>query len=370
MSEDKQEALAERFRHFGEEECRGSSPLYERLSLATARDPEVLGLLAAAQGTQRRPNLLFAAVHYLLLRGDPHPLGRFYPSLAAKRAWGDPWPVFRDFVLSRRAELKALIARRHTQTNEVRRSAVLYPALALAAGELGEPVAILEAGAAAGLNLLFDRYWFDYGSAGTAGDPASPVRARCQVRGRLHPPISQRAPQVAARLGIDSHPLDLRDADQVLWLRSLVWPEHRDRAELLESAIAVARRDPPPLARGTLPEAITEAAASVAPDRPLVVFHSATLAYLTPEERDRFGALLAELARNRALAWVAFEGPGACPASVERARRAEVWANFGLLSLTRFDQGRRADRLLGRVEMHGRWLEWLDAASAAPPLRR
>jgi hypothetical protein len=51
---------------------------------------------------------------------------------------------------------------------------VLYPALALAAWELGGPVAILEAGAAAGLNLLFDRYWFDYGAAGTAGDPASP----------------------------------------------------------------------------------------------------------------------------------------------------------------------------------------------------
>jgi hypothetical protein len=320
VSKDKQEVLAERFRHFGEEECRGSSPLYERLSLAAARDPEVLGLLAAARGSQRRPNLLFAAVHYLLLRGDPHPLGRFYPSLGAERARGDPWPVFRDFVLSRRAELEALIARRHTQTNEVRRSAVLYPAIALAAWELGGPVAILEAGAAAGLNLLFDRYWFDYGAAGTAGDPASPVRARCQVRGGLRPPISQPALQVAARLGIDSHPLDIRDADEVLWLRSLVWPEHRDRVELLQSAIAVAWRDPPPLDHGTLPEAVTEAAASIASDRPLLVFHSATLAYLTPDERDRFGALLAEVARDRALAWVAFEGPGASPASVERAR--------------------------------------------------
>jgi hypothetical protein len=367
VSQAEQQALAERFRRFGEQECRGSSLLYERLSLAAARDPEVLGLLAAARGSQRRPNLLFAAVQYLLLEGDPHPLGRFYPSLGAERAWGDPWPVFRDFVLSRRAELQALIARRHNQTNEVRRSAVLYPAIALAARELGEPVALLEAGAAAGLNLLFHRYWFDYGSAGTAGDLASPVRAHCQVRGGLRPPISQRAPQVVARLGIDAHPLDIRDADQVLWLRSLVWPEHRDRVELLESAVAVAQRDPPPLERGTLPEAVTETAASITPDRPLVVFHSATLAYLTPEERDRFGALLAEVARNRALAWVALEGPGASPASVERARHAEVWANFGLLSLTRFDQGRRVDRLLGRVEMHGRWLEWLDAASAPPP---
>jgi hypothetical protein len=141
---------------------------------------------------------------------------------------------------------------------------VLYPALVLAAWELGEPVAILEAGAAAGLNLLFDRYWFDYGSAGAADDPASPVRARYQVRGGLRPLISQRAPQVAARLGIDSHPVDIRDTDEVLWLRSLVCPEHRDRVELLQSAIAVARRDPPPLDRGTLPEAVTEAAASIA----------------------------------------------------------------------------------------------------------
>jgi hypothetical protein len=282
VSEDEQEALAERFRHFGQQECRGSSPLYERLSLAAARDPEVLGLLAAAQPSQRRPNLLFAAVHYLLLLGDPHPLGRFYPSLGAERAWGDPWPAFRDFALSRRPELQALIARRHTQTNEVRRSAALYPAIALAAWELGEPVAILEAGAAAGLNLLFDRYWFDYGAAGTAGDPASPVRACCQLRGGRRPPNPQRAPQVVARLGIDAHPLDVRDADQVLWLRSLVWPEHRDRVQLLERAIAVVRRDPPPLARGRLPEAVTEAAAGIAPDRPLVVFHSATLAYLAP----------------------------------------------------------------------------------------
>ena len=367
VNQGEQAALAERFRHFGEQECRGSSPLYERLSLAAARDPEVLGLLAAAQGVQRRPNLLFAAVQYLLLRGDPHPLGRFYPSLPGERARGDPWPIFRDFVLSRRAELETLMARRHTQTNEVRRSAVLYPAIALAARELRGPVAILEVGAAAGLNLLFDRYWFDYGAAGTVGDPASPVRARCQLRGGLRPPISQPAPQVVARLGIDAHPVDIRDADQVLWLRSLVWPEHSDRVQLLERAIAVAGRDPPPLDRGRLPEAVTKAATSIAPDHPLVVFHSVTLAYLTPEERDRFGVLLAEVARHRALAWVAFEGPGACPASVEWARRAEVWANFGLLSLTRFDQGRRADRLLGRVEMHGRWLEWLDAASAAPP---
>jgi len=99
VSEDEQEALAERFQHFGEEECRGSSPLYERLSLAAARDPEVLGLLRQPRELSGDPTCCSRrstiCCSYLLLRGDPHPLGRFYPSLGAERAWGDPWQARR-----------------------------------------------------------------------------------------------------------------------------------------------------------------------------------------------------------------------------------------------------------------------------------
>src|SRR3989442_15198900 len=41
--------LATTFRRFAERECRGSSPLYEALALATAGDPELRSIAAAAR---------------------------------------------------------------------------------------------------------------------------------------------------------------------------------------------------------------------------------------------------------------------------------------------------------------------------------
>lgn len=69
LSPQERSDLAERFLRFAEDEAAGSSPLYEVCSRAAADRPEVLELLAAAEGGQRRPNLLFAAVHDLLLEG-------------------------------------------------------------------------------------------------------------------------------------------------------------------------------------------------------------------------------------------------------------------------------------------------------------
>ena len=66
--------LAQRFRTFAERECRDSSPLYEYISLEIAKDPRILDLCRHARDGQPVPNLLFGAVHYLLLKGIDHPL--------------------------------------------------------------------------------------------------------------------------------------------------------------------------------------------------------------------------------------------------------------------------------------------------------
>src|SRR2546427_13057424 len=83
---------------------------------------ELLALAAECRKGERIPNLLFAAIHYLLLTGSSHPLARFYKSLGGSFAGHeDPFPDFRSFCLQQSERLRELVAARLVQTNEVMR---------------------------------------------------------------------------------------------------------------------------------------------------------------------------------------------------------------------------------------------------------
>ena len=138
-----------------------------------ADDPELLDLVARAPVTQQRPNLLLAAVHFLLFGGAPHPLGHPLRHRRGLSRDGSADPVapvghlrleFKDFCMTHRDELLELIATGSTQTNEVGRCTALLPALShIAAGyDRGQPLGLLDLGTSAGLNLLFDRYAYTY----------------------------------------------------------------------------------------------------------------------------------------------------------------------------------------------------------------
>ena len=78
----------------------------------------------------------------------------------------------------RRDDLEALYATHNTQTNEVGRCGFLLPMFGLVAARARRPLAMIEAGASAGLNLLFDRYGYEYGAGRFIGDPRAPVLMR------------------------------------------------------------------------------------------------------------------------------------------------------------------------------------------------
>jgi hypothetical protein len=81
------DALSERFKRFAMHPDL-QSPLYRRLSWCIAADLELLALAAHVRTGQPIPNLFFAAVHFLLLKGMQHPLSAFYPSISEGRpAW-------------------------------------------------------------------------------------------------------------------------------------------------------------------------------------------------------------------------------------------------------------------------------------------
>src|SRR5271156_2010214 len=103
---------------------RTGSAIYSRLAEGVGGDLNLREMAARAKAGQPHANVLFASVHFLLLRGAQHPLRDFYPDLNGGKISGeDPFPAFRDFCLTHRAELETLIISRVTNTNEVGRSA-------------------------------------------------------------------------------------------------------------------------------------------------------------------------------------------------------------------------------------------------------
>jgi hypothetical protein len=98
-----------------------ASPLYSELWKHLQHDEEVLSLVDLIQKDQ--PNLVtfFAAVNFFLLRETDHPLALYYPYLHQEAALplAEAYPLFREFVVAHRAELRTILPTARLQTNEV-----------------------------------------------------------------------------------------------------------------------------------------------------------------------------------------------------------------------------------------------------------
>jgi hypothetical protein len=291
--------VAEEYAGFAEDAA-AVSPCFDDWARAVAGDEEVLGWLSTLPPVKRKPNLVFAAARW---HGVAAP---------------GPYAGLRAALLGDDGAIRGTILSRRTQTNEVGRLATLVPVLGRIEAEARRPLALVEAGASAGLCVHPDRH-----------------------------------PRVAWRAGVDLHPLDVTDADAAAWLETLVWPEEHDRRDLLRRACAVSRSEPPDLRVGdlldTLPDLVSEAAGHGQP----VVFHSAVIAYLEPDDRRRFVALMTGLVAARACPWVSNEAPEVLPeVTAPGMGRPPGPAQF-VLGL---DGG-----ALAWAHGHGRTLTWLDA---------
>lgn len=335
--------IRERLRRFAEH-VGTQSPLYARLAETMADDLVAVDILGAAPYGQPPANLLFAAVQYLLLAGDGPELAAHYPSVSGHgiEPAGDPVQLFHDFLVEHRERVTALVASRRVQTNEVRRCTTLLPAFT-AAVEAGRPLALIEVGASAGLNLLFDRYRYDYGSIAT-GPEGSPLTLTCQVRGGL-PPIPAEMPTVASRVGLDLNPLEVTDEESVRWARALVWPEQVERVARLEAAVAIARVDPPTILAGDALDLLPGEIAAVPDDAALVVYHSFVLNQWRAEDRARLDDLLLGASGSRTIDRI----------SIEMLVKGEA---FPFVDHTRYESGAAHEKRLATAHHHGEWLLW------------
>jgi hypothetical protein len=306
------ERLRGLFRFFGATRGTGRSAVYEALSEATAADDGLLALLLDTPQDQRRPSLLFAAVNLLLATRQDSELAAYYPIHGGHRPVDDHLvPAFSAFCRSHRDELARLLARRSTQTNEIRRCVALRLGAEHVQRHWPGPVALVEVGASAGLNLLFDHYGYHLGDEAAPTTSTCPVVVSCEVRGSVGADLLRTTPTLTRRLGIDRHPVDLADPDARAWLEAFVWPEQTGELATLRGAVDLARSTA--AARVVPGDATTDTARTLGelPGRePVVVFTASLLSYLTAPARTAFVAQLREAARRRPVAWVFAEAPG------------------------------------------------------------
>jgi hypothetical protein len=332
---------------------RAYSPIYNRVCRAVAENDEVLALLQAAPPRSHQPNVLLAAVHYLLLGGLDHPLAVVYRG----ESDADPGPLFIDVCLAHRAEVAQLLATRHTNTNEVGRSAVVGLGLTAVADRLGAPLALVDVGCSAGLNLLCDQYRLDYGTAGATGPAAATIIVECAVTGG-DPQVAPELPPIIERVGIDLDPVDVTDPDQLRWQLALVFPD-TNRLPRTRRALAAIARTPPRIVQGDAVDTITPVLLELRPDALAVVTTTWAVAYFAEERRVSFRERLAEVSRTRPVAWISAEGPGV----VDLFADAEVPSDSAdtqasVLGLARFEGGESTSELLGFVHPHGNWVDW------------
>jgi hypothetical protein len=343
-------ALAQRFEAFGRE-CEQRAPLYARLSTAISGDTEVIDLLTSAPPEQQLPVLLLAAVHDSVLADPTCELASHYPNVTTTPRTDDPWPAFRTFALRREDRIRRCVATRSTQTNEVGRCAVLLPVLAALSAEHG-PLAHVDIGASAGLNMLIDRFSYEYEPGGTVGDP-SPVHLHCGVRGAI--PVPAEVPTIGARIGLDRTPIVIEDPAAVRWLRACVWPDQRDRFVRLDAALRLAADSPPRLVTGDVVDAVGSVIGHVVGSGHPVVTTTWVLNYLDPEQRRRFVSVLDGIGARLDLSWVSIEAPAltqGLPQSIDGDEQRSM------LALVTWRGGERVVRRLATCHPHGYWLHW------------
>jgi len=283
------------------------------------------------------------ALHDLALSGDEPALTDAYPALGRPGDERAAWDAAR-IAMSRDPARLAAFMTHEPQTNEVRRSACLIGGFLTIAQSTGLPLRIFELGASAGLNLGFDRYYYDLGTAGGWGAAEAKVRLDTDWRGvapPLHAPL-----RVVDRVACDRKPISLADAASRRRLKAYIWADQFDRLTRLDAAIDEA------VGAGVRVEAEDAVEFTLNRVKPRegtdsVLFHSVFWQYLP---LDRQSALSAEVAAIGAtasasapFAWLRME-PGE-KRLTDMEVRLTVWPGA-------------ETRRLARCHPHGAWVEW------------
>lgn len=341
--------LAGTWSRFSETECKGYSPLYERITQACAQNADVMDFLLSLPRHAHQPNLLLAAMHERVLQGLEPELSQVYSS----QRLGDVGSVFVAAVLRSRDSLADALASRFTQTNEIGRVAIIAPALASL--PLCDNLTLIDVGTSAGLTLRVDDCFIDYDRHGSLGPRESKVRVKSEVLSG-HPPL--RAVHLARRIGLDRHILDPCNEDDARWILACVWPD-TGRLDRTRAALELAASQANELIEGDALESLPRLLSSIR--GPVVITTTWVVAYMSETYRAQFAAALMTASQERDVYWISVEAPGVVELLPEVKAPSVEGPAASVVGLVAFRGGATSDAsVLAHSHSHGAWIWWHD----------
>ncbi len=288
------------------------------------------------------PLRLAGALHGVVLEKRDADLAAVYPpnhqSVSDKQLWTAIETTIdqqSDYILER---LKSA-----PQTNEVRRAGILLPGLLEIAQKTGKRDFIMsELGASAGLNLQWDKYFYQFGDKSWGASDA---------KTRLNPNVTGTLPDfvdlnVVSRAGCDLKPFDLSNEKQRTLLLSYLWPDQEERIARTREAIKQAVDNGVYIETEDAVDWLKKRLAQQHSNMVHVIYHTIAWQYF-PEDKKCEGLELINQAGDKAtndapLAWLRLEADGQSPGAA--------------LTLTLWPSGET--QILARGDFHGRWIIW------------
>ncbi|MCP3030919.1 DUF2332 domain-containing protein [Halobacillus sp. A1] len=333
-------SLTDIFETFSQEAQQLSSSLYGHLSNHIAHDKELLELCSYARKGQPAPNLLFGSVQFLL-KGSGHPLSNYYSNLTENPLPpSDAFNHFKDFCQLHQKEIKVLLQNRLVQTNEVRRCAFLYPCFNYVYDTIRKPLALIEIGTSAGLQLLWDKYSYTYDEDSTYGSHETNVHITSKIKSSKKPKISQNPSPVSDRFGLDLHINSVEKVEDLQWLEALIWPEHRERRQLFQQAAAAVQATHLHLIEGDGVDLLPQTAEGISKDSIVCVFHTHVANQMNDATKQKLLNSIDHIGKERDV--------------------AHLYNNIEdqKLHLDTIIHGEKNRKIVGDTDGHGRWFTW------------
>jgi hypothetical protein len=339
--------IKEKFIAFANNECKGNSALYYILSNQIANDTALLEVATATRVGQPIPNIFFAAVHFLLLKNTNNELAKFYPSIQKNQITEIPFALFKTFCSEHENEIRKIIATKIVQTNVINRCAYLMPIFSKIIAKENKPTTIIDIGTSAGLTLNFDQYEYWYNGQKIFGE--SKVINRCEIIESNIPTIFPII-QSITKIGIDQNIIDPTDADEILWLKALIWADQLERFTAIEEALKLAALKNINFIKASSIGDFEREILKIDNNVNLIIYATHVLYQFSDEQKLAFYAMLESIGQKRDFYFLSVEG---IKILLDKYNSAET-----VMELTHYKSKQKVVTFLGETNGHGNWIKW------------